>query len=391
MTSMLTSGTLLPGSPVTNLRRDPSSPWRHLDWVLIGATLAVSLLGVLMVYSATRTSASDPGVYSTAYLWRQVAFVLIGVALAGVVFMFDYRHYQHLAPVFYVVCIGLLVLVLSPLGTEVNGSQSWFAVGSFQFQPAELAKLAVIGLVALMCSTSRGSLDGRGLLVALLLAGVPAGLILLQPDVGSTMVFGAVVAAIVLVAGASGRQLAALVLIGVIGVIGIFQLDLIEGYQRERLTMFANPSGAESGSQAAYNGDQAQTAIGAGGTLGAGLFNGTQTKLSYVPYQHSDFVFTVVGEELGFAGSVTLLALYAVMAWRIWRTAAMARDLFGTLLCVGIMGLLLFQIFQNIGMTTGIMPITGIPLPFMSYGGSFTLTMFAAMGLVLNVHARRYS
>src|SRR5262245_61724275 len=258
MSSLLTGGTLLPGSPVTNMRRDPTSPWRHLDWVLVGATLAVTVLGVLMVYSATR----DPvdGSSSTAFLWRQLAFVLIGLALLVLVVVFDYRHYQHLAPVLYLGCIGLLVLVLSPFGTEVNGSQSWFAIGSFQLQPAEMTKLAVIALLSLVCSNARGSLDGRGLIVALGITALPSALILLQPDVGSTMVYGALTASIVLVAGASGRQLAALVLIGVLGVIAVFQFDLIEGYQRERLTMFANPSGTESSSQAAYNSQQAQTA-----------------------------------------------------------------------------------------------------------------------------------
>jgi rod shape determining protein RodA len=380
---------LPPRHPVTNLRRNPSSPWRHLDWLLIGATLAVALMGVLMVYSATRSTIGVTGAASTTYLYRQLVFVILGIALATVVALFDYRHYQHLAPVFYVGCLVLLAGVLSPLGVEVNGSQSWFAVGSFQLQPAELAKIAVILLLAVVCSNHLGRLDTRTTLVALLVAALPAGLIIMQPDLGSVMVFVAVAVVVVVVAGAPVRQLVLLGLVAVVGVIGLFELGMIEDYQRDRFTYFASPGDATS--EAAYNAEQAQNAIGAGGLMGAGLFDGTQTKLRYVPYQHSDFIFTVVGEELGFVGGLTLLALYAAMAWRVWRAASLARDFFGTLVCVGVLGLLLFQVFQNMGMTMGIMPITGIPLPLMSYGGSSTLTVFAAIGLVLNVHARRFA
>jgi rod shape determining protein RodA len=283
----------------------------------------------------------------------------------------------------------MLLAVLSPLGVSVNGAQSWFAIGSFQVQPAEFAKLAVVLVLAGFCATTRPELDARAVVGCLFVLGVPAALILLQPDLGTLMVFVAVLAAILLVAGATGRQLAVLALVAMIGTISVFQLGLIKNYQRDRLTYFASPTGGKS--QAAYNAQQAETAIGAGGLRGAGLFKGTQTKLRYVPYQHTDFIFTVVGEELGFAGSATLLLLYAVMGWRIWHAAVVARDGFGTLACVGVLAILLFQVFENMGMTTGIMPITGIPLPFMSYGGSSTLTMFAAIGLVLNVHARRFS
>jgi rod shape determining protein RodA len=169
----------------------------------------------------------------------------------------------------------------------------------------------------------------------------------------------------------------------------VFELDLIEDYQKDRLTEFASPGGDKTGT--GYNVEQSKTAIGAGGLTGAGLFQGTQTKLQYVPEQQSDFIFTVVGEELGFVGCATLLLLYAVLAWRIWHAAKVAKDTLGTLVCVGVLAMIVFQVFENVGMTMGIMPITGIPLPFMSYGGSSTLMMFAAIGLVSNVHMRRFS
>ncbi|MBW8825733.1 MAG: rod shape-determining protein RodA [Acidobacteria bacterium] len=377
------------GNPAASFRRNPSSPWRHLDVALVGATLAVAFLGVLMVYSATRSTVGVTGLASATYLVRQLIFVILGLCLMTAVAFIDYRHYRELAPVFYFGCALMLLAVLSPLGVSVNGAHSWFAIGSFQVQPAEFTKLAVVLLLAGLCATPRSELDARSVVGCLLVLGLPAGLILLQPDLGSLMVFVAVLAAMLLVAGASGRQLAVLALIAVIGAISVFQLGLIKNYQRDRLTYFASPTAERS--QAAYNAQQAETAIGAGGLRGAGLFKGTQTKLRYVPYQHTDFIFTVVGEELGFAGSATLLLLYAVMGWRVWHAAVVARDGFGTLVCVGVLAILLFQVFENMGMTMGIMPITGIPLPFMSYGGSSTLTMFAAIGLVLNVHARRFS
>jgi rod shape determining protein RodA len=295
-----------------------------------------------------------------------------------------------LSVVIYLGGLTLLAGVLTPAGTVVNGARSWFTVGSFQIQPAEFAKLAVIILLAVICSNARaGALGVRTTLTVLVATGLPVGLILLQPDLGSVMVFVAIAATILVVAGAPPRHLVVLGLVAVVGVIAMFQLDLLAKHQQDRLTNFVSPTTANSG--VAYNAKQAQTAIGAGGLTGAGLFQGTQTKLRYVPFQQSDFIFTVVGEELGFLGGATLLALYSIMAWRIWRAALLARDFFGTLICAGVLGLLLFQVFENMGMTMGIMPITGIPLPFMSYGGSSTLTMFVAIALVVNVHSRRFA
>ena len=378
------------GLPAANFRRNPSSPWRHLDLLLVGATVAVACLGVLMVYSATRSTVPQAGVgESTTYLVRQAVFVGVGIAvMVGVAFV-DYGRFRDVAPVVYGGGILLLLAVLSPVGTAVNGAQSWFAIGSFQLQPAEFMKIAVILVLAAIGATQRDRLETNRLLIALALVGVPAGLIMLQPDVGSTMVFGAIALGMLVIAGATPRHLVVLFLIATVGVIGVFEGGFIKSYQRDRLTYFANPG--EKKSSAAYNAQQAETAIGAGGFTGAGLFHGTQTKLRYVPYQQSDFIFTVVGEELGFVGGATLLLLYAAMAWRIWRAANVARDPFGTLLCIGVLSMLLFQVFENMGMTMGIMPITGIPLPFLSYGGSSTIAEFAAIGIVLNVHTRRFS
>jgi rod shape determining protein RodA len=382
--AVLTPTSNVPRSnPAASFRRNPGAPWRHLDIGLVGATLAVACLGILMVYSATRAT------HGTQFVAKQAAFVAVGVGVLLVSTVVDYRRVRDAAPVLYGGCLLLLVAVLSPLGDEVNGSRSWFDFGQFQVQPAEFTKLAVIVLLAAVLERARGRPSTGTVLVTLVLAGAPLGLILLQPDVGSGLVFVAFVSALLLVAGASPRILVALALVGTVGVIGVFQFDLIEDYQKDRLSGFASPGGDTSGS--GYNIEQSKTAIGAGGLSGTGLFKGTQTKLRYVPEQQSDFIFTVVGEELGFFGCATLLLLYAVIAWRIWRAAQVAKDLLGTLVCVGVLAMILFHVFENVGMTMGIMPITGIPLPFMSYGGSSTLTMFAAIGLVLNVHTRRFS
>jgi rod shape determining protein RodA len=379
----------VPRNPAANFNRNPGSPWRHLDLLLLGATIAVACLGVLMVYSATRWTVDQAGLASTAYLVKQGMFVAIGIGVMAVVALIDYRHYHGLALIFYGGGILLLLLVLSPIGTSVNGAQSWFAVGSFQLQPAEFVKLATVMVLAMLCSQGTGPLEGKTVALSLAAVGLPAALIMLQPDLGSALVFIAALAAVMFVAGIQVRHLAVLGLLAAFGAIYVFGYSsYLDDYQRDRLTVFVSTN---ADNNASFQVRQAETAIGAGGVAGAGLFHGTQTKLKYVPYQQSDFIFTVVGEELGFVGSATLLVLYAGIAWRIWRAAAVARDMFGTLLCVGVLGILLFQIFENMGMTMGIMPITGIPLPFMSYGGSSTIVMFASIGLVLNVHTRRFA
>ena len=372
------------------LRRDPAAPWRHLDWPLLGATFAIAGLGCLMVFSATRVGMADAGLDPYTYLKRQLLFLALGAVVMAAVTAIDYRTFRDLAPLGHLASLALLVLVLTPLGTRVNGAQSWFALGGFQFQPAEFTKLALICVLAAVCARARGHLDRHRLGVCLALVGLPAALILLQPDMGSMLVLVAIFLAVVVVAGARPRELVALAAIGIIAVVALFQLDMVDAYQRDRLTEFARDGTGEV-TGAGFQASQAKTAIGAGGLFGAGLYDGTQTKLGFVPEQQTDFIFTVVGEELGFVGSATLLALYAVIAWRVWRAAQVARDLFGTLVCVGVLGMIVFQVFENLGMSMGIMPITGLPLPLLSYGGSSLVTSLAAIGLVLNVHMRRFS
>jgi rod shape determining protein RodA len=370
--------------------RNPAAPWRHVDLVLIGAVAAVSALGALMIFSSTR--GRDPSDFDTGFLAKQLLFLGIGVVVMVGVAAIDYRRYREVAPIAYGAVLFTLLMVVTGLGSEKKGTQAWFQLGPFQLQPSELAKIVVIVTLASVIAHFNSQLDARRLLVVLAVLGVPMALIMLQPDLGTTLVFVAVGMGMLLVGGAQVRHIAALTLVGVIGIGLVLNSGMLEKFQQCRLTSFLETEDQECAERgAAYNLEQAKTAIGSGALLGTGLFEGTQTRLDIVPEQHTDFIFTALGEELGFVGSATLLTLLSIIAWRIWRTAQLARDPLGTLICVGVLSMFVFQVFENIGMTMGIMPITGIPLPFMSYGGSSTLTAFVAMGLVLNVHMRRFS
>jgi rod shape determining protein RodA len=367
-------------------RPRPPAAWKHVDLVLLLCAGAVSALGALMILSSTR--GTDPDAYDLSYLRKQVLFIAMGVVGMALVTLVDYRRLRDFAWLPYVVILVLLGLVVSSLGTERRGTQAWFQIGAFQLQPSELAKVVVILAVASLLAAYDVPLKARHLLLALLLFAVPTGLIMLQPDLGTALVFVAMAMGLLLVAGARARHIVVLTAVGVIGVVGVLNSDLLADYQRDRLTGFLEQDGDVQ--TEAWNADQSKAAIASGGTSGKGLFEGTQTRLGFVPEQHTDFIFTALGEELGFVGSVTLMALFALMCTRVWRTAQIARDRLGTLICVGVLSMLVFQIFQNVGMTMGIMPITGITLPFMSYGGSSVIASWLAVGLVLNVHMRRF-
>jgi rod shape determining protein RodA len=382
----LARGGLAPRNRRAGVRAYDVPAWmQHVDWIIVGATLAVAALGVLMVYSATKGTDDSP---TTFFLQRQAMFVIIGIGLMAAVAAFDYRRLRDWAIPIAGVALLLLLGVLTPLGATNKGIKAWYELAGFQLQPAELGKLALIVGLAAFLTMEKQDIDGKRLAIILGVAAIPMGLIMLQPDLGTVLVFGVTSLAIVFIAGARPRHFAVLLLIGIIGTFGILNSSVLDEYQQDRLTTFANPDAA---GDEGYNQKQSQTAISGGQMVGQGLFEGKQTGLGFVPEQHTDFIFTVVGEELGFVGGAVLLSLLTVILWRVWRTAQLARDEFGMLVCVGVLAMLTFQMFENIGMAMGIMPVTGIPLPFMSYGGSSILTAFAAIGLVLNVHIHRFS
>jgi rod shape determining protein RodA len=366
-------------------RRDPTAPLRHIDPVLIGCTVVLSILGVIAVYSATRGPGPD---FSKSNLYKQSIFMIIGAAAMILCSVVDYRKLHDWAWAFYGITTALLVLVVSPLGSEVNGAQSWFSLGPFQMQPAEFSKLSLIGVLAFLLSEFRGNIDIRRLIALLATAALPMALIMLQPDLGETLILVAITMTIMLVGGLPTKYIAVLTIVGLIGVVGALNSPLLADYQRNRLTAFVNPSDTSNAS--VYNIEQSQQAIANGGITGQGLFDGPQTKLGFVPEQETDFIFTAVAEQFGFIGASTMLLLYGLLCYRIWRIAQVAKDTFGTYLCVGVLAMFAFAAFENVGMAMGIMPVTGIPLLLISAGGSATITALAGLGLVLNVYMRRF-
>ncbi|HMF03207.1 MAG TPA: rod shape-determining protein RodA [Acidimicrobiia bacterium] len=362
---------------------------RDLDLWLVGATLAITALGVLMIYSSTRERLRLEGVDELYFVKRQGAAILVGLAVMALLVAVDYRKLRDSSVFAYVATVVALLAVLSPLGENARGSQAWFQLpGGFQLQPAELAKFGIIVALAGYANAHRGEMDPWRLTVTIGLAIVPIGLVMLQPDFGTAMVLGLVVITLLAVAGASVKHLLVLALLAVSFVVAVVNVGVLRQYQVDRLTSFVN-QGSDT-RNTTYTTEQSKNAIGNGGVAGRGFGNGSQTAGGFVPEQHTDFIFTAVGEEFGFLGSAALLALFAIVVWRTWRAALLARDFFGTLVCVGVLALFVFQIFENMGMTMGIMPVTGIPLPFMSYGGSSTTTDFACVGLVAGVAMRRF-
>jgi len=361
---------------------------RDLDPLLIGATLAIAALGLLMVYSSTRERLRLEGVDELYFVKRQGAAILLGLVVMGLLLAVDYRRLRDYSVFAYVATVVGLLAVLSPLGSNARGSQAWFQLpGGFQLQPSELAKFGIIVAVAGYANEHRGEMNPWRLTVTIGLAAVPIGLVMIQPDFGTAMVLSLIVITMLAVAGASLRHLLVLALLAVTLVVAVVNVGLLKEYQVDRLTSFVNQG--QDARNTTYNTDQSKNAIGNGGVTGRGFGNGSQTAGGFVPEQHTDFIFTAVGEEFGFLGAAGLLALFAIVVWRTWRTALFARDFFGRLVCVGVLALFAFQIFVNMGMTMGMMPVTGIPLPFMSYGGSSAITAFACVALVANVSMRR--
>ncbi len=366
--------------------KNRSSPLRHVDMALVGSLLALLAFGAVMVYSASATKLAQEGSDPQFFLKRQLVGITIGIAIMLVILLVDYRRYRGWAPALYVGAIVALLGVLTPLGSTVNGASGWYNLPGFQIQPAEIVKPVMVIVLASFAAQFKGELDRKHFLQLLALVAVPLGLIVLQPDIGTAMVYVALMAGIMLVAGAKGRHIAALALVGVIAIWGAFEVGVVEDYQIARMTSFVDPDADPQG--AGYNLKQSAIAIGSGGLVGQGLFQGSQTKLSYVPEQHTDFIFTAIGEQLGYVGTMTVLLLYAVIVWRGIRIAMLSRDFYGTLVAVGATSALAAQAFLNIGVTIGVMPITGVTLPFVSYGIGSIITTCILAGLLINVHMR---
>jgi len=394
------SGVLDAFAPRTSRRSVASPLWRHVDYLLVLVAVAISAVGVLMVYSTTRVPLAASGADPQSEMKRQAVYLVVGLAGFVATLLFDYKRYLAWAPALYVGSI-LALLATLVVGQTVLGAKSWIQVGGIQVEPSEIVKVTLIVSLAALLAGRRGTISGKLLLVVLGLSLVPFLLIYKQDALGSAMVLAVVMVGMLLMAGTRGRHMVALALLAVVALGAVFQLGLLKQYQEDRLTTFLTaPSGVaqtvpdKANPYAAtieYNLDQSKAAIADGGLRGQGLFKGLLTNLSYVPNQSTDFIFTAVAEQFGFFGSALLLGLFMLVVWRTWRAAAVSRDMAGMLICIGVLSMIMFQVFENVGMTMGIMPVAGITLPFMSYGGSSMVVDWAAIGLVVNVRMRRFS
>lgn len=358
-------------------------------------TLAVGLLliiGTLLVYAATRDWYASNGLDPQYYLKRHAINIVIGILLAWGTTVIDYRMLRAYTPIVWGLgVIGLTAVLIPGLGSEVNGAQAWIPLpGGFQIQPAELAKISIIVGMSMLLSEYRHENDeptNRDVIQALLIAAIPVGLILLQPDMGTVFIISISVVAMIGASGAPTRWVVGLILVALLGGFGATKLGVINDYQVKRLQSFVDPNADSQG--AGYQLRQARITVGSGGFLGTGLFDGPQTNGRFVPEQQTDFIFTVAGEQLGFLGSGFILLLYLTILMRAFSIARRSTDAFGRLVCVGVLTWFAFQTFENIGMTLGLMPMTGVPLPFLSYGGSSMFANLIGFGLLQNVYARQ--
>ncbi|SDM05593.1 rod shape determining protein RodA [Nonomuraea maritima] len=364
-----------------------NSTVRRLDGLMLVAVAGLCVIGTLLVWSSTRTWA--PG--STGLVKKHLLNEALGLVVCGLVAMVDHRVMRAYAPLVFLLSLVGLGLVLTPLGATINGSHSWILLGGgFAVQPSEFSKVGLLLIIAmLLAQPSEGTDRPRGIDMALVLlaAGITIGLVMLQPDLGTGMVLAVIAASGLIIAGVRKRWIVLLALLSGAGVFAVIYFQMLEPYQVARFTAFVDPSVDPRG--VGYNSTQSLIAIGSGQLLGKGLLGGGQTTGRFVPEQHTDFIFTVVGEEFGFLGSVTVVILLGIVLMRGLKIARECEDRFGTLVAGMIVCWFAFQTFVNVGMTIGIMPITGLPLPFVSYGGTATFANLIAVGLLQAIKVRR--
>ncbi|EFF91016.1 MULTISPECIES: rod shape-determining protein RodA [Streptomyces] len=366
---------------------------RRLDWPMLLSALALSGIGSALIFSATRNRTEINQGDPYYFLIRNLMNTGIGLALMIGTVWLGHRALRNAVPVLYGASVLGILLVLTPLGATINGSRNWIVLGGgFSIQPSEFVKITIILGMAMILSArvdagDKPHPDHRTVLQALGLSAVPILIVLLMPDLGTVLVLVTIILGALLASGASNRWVFGLLGAGVVGCVAIWQLHILDEYQINRFAAFANPSLDPSG--VGYNTNQARIAIGSGGLTGAGLFHGSQTTGQFVPEQQTDFVFTVAGEELGFVGAGLIIVLLGVILWRACRIARETSELYGTVVAASIVAWFAFQAFENIGMTLGIMPVTGLPLPFVSYGGSSMFVVWVAVGLLQSIRVQR--
>jgi len=382
----------------TFLNRNPyrrarvNSFFAGFDPILSAAVAGLLVIGTLLVYAATRDWYSANGLDPEYYLKRHVINIVIGLALAWGTTIIDYRLLRAYTPFIWGFgVLGLIFVLIPGVGSEVNGAKAWIRLpAGFQIQPAEIAKISIIIGISMLLSERTHNSDEpstNDILKALAVAALPILLILRQPDMGTVFIISASVVTILAVSGAPTRWIVGLILLAIIGGVVATKAGVISDYQVKRLQSFVDPNADRQG--AGYQLRQARITVGSGGLVGTGLFNGPQTNGRFVPEQQTDFIFTVAGEELGFLGSSVIILLLLTILMRAFGIARRSTDPYGTLVCTGVIAWFAFQVFENIGMTLGLMPMTGVPLPFLSYGGSSMFANLIGIGLLQNVHARQ--
>ncbi|MFT4773528.1 MAG: rod shape determining protein RodA [Candidatus Azotimanducaceae bacterium] len=373
-----------PDSGLGNISASPADPSRNIDWVLMTVQIVLTILGGFVVFSASRTRLVDD---PYAFVTRQVIFAFVAVVVMLVVMAFDYEVWKERARFMYVLTLVVLVLLIL-LGIASGEDRISFDLGPFNVQPAELAKFTTLLMLAVYLSDERSDeVSYARFLGGLLIVGAPAVLIVIQPDLGSASVIISLAMGVLLVAGAKARYIAMISILSVATVAAAFFGQLVNDYQSARISALINPAAA--GADETYQAENAMRAIGTGGVWGKGWLQGPLTNGRDIPVMWADFPFAAVGEQFGLVGCAVILGLLGIALIRVWRIAHLSRDLLGTYICAGVFTMLLWQIFQNVGMTLRIMPVTGLPLPFISYGGSGLIVYFAMFGLVQSVHMRR--
>jgi rod shape determining protein RodA len=376
-----------PDSGLGNIRSSPADPTRNIDWTLLVTQSVLSVIGCFIVFSSSRNRVpGDPFFYTT----RQVVFTIVAAFVMFVVMSIDYEFWKERARVLYGATIISLVL-LKLMSQAAGRDLITFELGPINLQPQEFAKVTVLIALAAYLSQERSEeLSYPRFLGGLMVVGAPALLTLVQPDMGSASMLAVLAMGVMLVAGAKPRYIALITFLSLVSVAAAFATRIVNEYQIERLRVFLDPDTLNPElADASYQVRNSIRAVGTGGMFGQGWLQGPLTAGGDIPVMWADFPFAAIAEEFGFVGSIAVLALYLVAILRIWRIMQLSRDLMGTYLCAGVCSMLLFQVFQNVGMTVGIMPVTGLPLPFISYGGSGQLTWFIMFGLVQSVHMRR--
>jgi len=359
-------------------------------WLTFSVVVLLAF-GSVLVYAATKNWYASQHLDPQYYLKRHLINIFIGLAMAYGTTLIDYRLLRAYTPIVWGLGVLGLMAVLTPgVGSTVNGAKAWIALpGGFQIQPAELAKISIILGISMILAERNGvgaDPTDRDVMKALAVAALPILLIMLQPDLGTTLIISASIVIMIAVSGAPSRWVWGLILLAMLGGFVAVKAGVVSEYQVKRLQSFVDPNADPQ--QSGYQLRQARITIGSGGVLGRGLFHGPQTNGRFVPEQQTDFIFTVAGEETGFVGSGLLLAFFGLFFWRAFLIAQRTNDLFGRLVCVGVIAWFALQTFENIGMSMGLMPMTGVPLPFISYGGSSMFATLIGFGLLQNVHLR---